>query len=420
MMPWEMHALYNEIDPFATQWLENLVDAGHIAAGCVERRSVRDLTAVDVAGPGQRHFFAGIGVWSAALRDAGIPDDADVWTGSCPCQPFSTAGRKKGTADDRHLWPTWFRLIEECRPPVIFGEQVASPDGRAWLDAVLGDLEGAGYSCGASNLSAGGVGAPHQRQRLYFVAFVDGERLERIRVQLRKRRPRPTLPEASGSDEVVGVADADDARWQARSRQPRSLPERGWEGSAEHCDAIIVADSDDEQPHGRREARRRRGESTNDRDALVVGDVGVAGGGRHAGAVPRMQAEGSGRGHEYRCVPNESVPTGTTRGHWSDAGWLLCRDGKARPVEPMPLTVVDGSPFGMGPLCSGVPCRTGRLRGYGNAIVRQCASTFIRAAFDVLMNDFAASEGQEERRLGKPGSLVRVQHPGRIYPGLAQ
>lgn len=144
-----MPAIYNEIEPFACDWLENLITAGHVNAGRVERRSIRELKPEDLAGAAQAHFFAGIGVWSRALRLAGWPDDVPVWTGSCPCQPFSQAGKQKGFDDERHLWPTWFNLIRECRPPAIFGEQVAGPAGLAWLDVVLADLEGAGYACGA-------------------------------------------------------------------------------------------------------------------------------------------------------------------------------------------------------------------------------------------------------------------------------
>ena len=100
-----MSAYYNEIDPFAAQWLRELIKAGHIAPGEVDTRSIEN------AGFTQCHFFAGIGTWSYALRCAGWPDDRPVWTGSCPCQPFSAAGKRKGTSDERHLWPTFFHLI---------------------------------------------------------------------------------------------------------------------------------------------------------------------------------------------------------------------------------------------------------------------------------------------------------------------
>jgi hypothetical protein len=109
-------AYYNEIDPYAAQWLRNLVAAGHIAPGDVDERSIVDVQPDDLRGYTQCHFFAGIGGWSYALRLAGWPDDRPAWTGSCPCQPFSAAGKQRGSEDERHLWPAFFRLISECRP----------------------------------------------------------------------------------------------------------------------------------------------------------------------------------------------------------------------------------------------------------------------------------------------------------------
>jgi DNA (cytosine-5)-methyltransferase 1 len=177
---------YNEIDPYAAQWLRNLIAAGHIAKGEVDERSIQLVDSADLADFAQCHFFAGIGVWSHALRLAGWPDDKPVWTGSCPCQPFSAAGKRSGFDDERHLWPDFFRLIRERRPSIVFGEQVASKDGLEWLDLVQADLEGAGYASATADLCAAGVGAPHIRQRLYWVADANDARLER-RSAMRQR-----------------------------------------------------------------------------------------------------------------------------------------------------------------------------------------------------------------------------------------
>ncbi|MEQ2025371.1 DNA cytosine methyltransferase [Xenorhabdus szentirmaii] len=176
-----MTAYYNEIDPYAAQWLRNLITAGHIAPGDVDERSIEDVRPDELRGYRQCHFFAGIGVWSYALRCAGWPDDKPVWTGSCPCQPFSSAGKGAGFTDERHLWPAFFHLIEQCRPGVVFGEQVASKDGLHWLDLVQTDLEGTGYTSAAVDLCAAGVGAPHIRQRLYWMGHTNNQGPQRLR-----------------------------------------------------------------------------------------------------------------------------------------------------------------------------------------------------------------------------------------------
>jgi len=159
---------YNEIDAGCCAWLRELAKEGWIPDGQIDNRDIRDVRPEDCEATS--HFFAGIGGWPYALRLAGWPDDRPVWTGSCPCQPFSCAGKRKGSADKRHLWPEFYRLIRECHPPVVFGEQVASADGRSWLAGVRADLEALGYAVGAADLCAAGVGAPHIRQRLYWMA----------------------------------------------------------------------------------------------------------------------------------------------------------------------------------------------------------------------------------------------------------
>lgn len=160
---------YNDNDPFCAAWLRELIAEGLIPKGEIDGRSISEVQPEDLRGFVQCHFFAGIGGWAYALRIANWPD-RPVWTGSCPCQPFSQAGKRKGEEDPRHFWPAWFRLIRECRPAVLFGEQVAGADGKVWLAGVSADLAEAGYRFGAADLPAAGVGAPHIRQRLFWVA----------------------------------------------------------------------------------------------------------------------------------------------------------------------------------------------------------------------------------------------------------
>ena len=193
-----MTAFYNDNAPFVAQWLRNLVSAGHLPSGVVDERVIENIRPEDLDGFDECHFFAGIGGWPLAVRQAGGTRGLRVWTGSCPCQPFSAAGRKNGFDDARHLWPSWFRLIDACRPDVIFGEQVSSPHALEWLDAVFDDLEGAGYTCGALDLCAASVGAPHIRQRLYWVAYADGKRCDRKRLLLQQGGQNETRFETSG------------------------------------------------------------------------------------------------------------------------------------------------------------------------------------------------------------------------------
>src|SRR3990167_853338 len=194
---------YNESDPYPAQWLRNLIIANRIAPGYVDQRDIKEVTANDLRGYNQCHFFAGIGTWSYAFRSAGWPDDRPVWTGSPPCQPFSAAGLRRGADDPRHLWPEWFRLIHELRPATIFAEQVSSKDGLAWLDIVSADLESEGYAVGAFDLCAAGAGAFHIRQRLYVVAHTESSQGG---LPVPERESQRESAELVGSSEVSELA----------------------------------------------------------------------------------------------------------------------------------------------------------------------------------------------------------------------
>jgi DNA (cytosine-5)-methyltransferase 1 len=97
----------------------------------------------------------------------------DIITGGFPCQPFSVAGKQKGTGDDRHLWPEMFRIIKTFKPKFVIGENVKGliniQDGVVF-ETVCTDLESEGYEVQAFNIPAAGVGAPHRRERIWILA----------------------------------------------------------------------------------------------------------------------------------------------------------------------------------------------------------------------------------------------------------
>ncbi len=339
-----MTAFYNEIDPYAAQWLRNLIAAGHIAPGVVDERSIEDIEPAELAHYTQCHFFAGVGVWSYALRLAGWPDDKPVWTGSCPCQPFSAAGKGAGFTDERHLWPAFHWLISQCRPPIVFGEQVASADGLQWLDLVQTDLEDSGYTSAAVDICAAGVGAPHIRQRLYWVGHAINSGLERHpgdgNGKTRWSQSDRSTTSTSAPDQLV---NASNERHEWCSGDGREAQRR-----VEHAGELGgLADA----------SQRRHGEHER--------NPGTMGGAREGdeSQEPKLRRVTQATGHS-----GEDCGARPTNGHWADADWLYCRDDKWRPVEP-----------GTFPLAHGATARVGRLRAYGNAIVPQVAQAFIRA-----------------------------------------
>jgi len=412
-----MTAYYNEHDRFAAAWLRELIADGLIAEGEVDERSILDVPADDLRGYDQCHFFAGIGGWSHALRLAGWPDDRAVWTGSCPCQPFSVAGKQKGHADERHLWPAFHALIAECRPPVVFGEQVASKLGRDWLAGVRADLEALGYGVGAADLCAAGLGAPHIRQRLWWVGDANvtrrktrdtqpigdgaqpgepaepsayggmadatdqnrwpGERAAEARTGANpERRQRP----ASGCTDS-GLADAESNKRAARAKSKNSTSKGfgkdealgGTHRFGFRCDGADGGLADAERTEWRPVDQPR---GTEGRNVLPQGEKSTGGPGsrredgglgdasdaRLQGCKQREACDGD--GHGQKASRSASEPSGS---FW--AGELIpCADGKARRIEP-----------GVQPLAHGIPNRVGLLRGAGNAIVPQVAAEFVTA-----------------------------------------
>jgi DNA (cytosine-5)-methyltransferase 1 len=168
-MEGSMRVYYNEIDPYCCLWLENLMKSGQIPMGDIDSRDIRDVKPEELSSYDHCHFFAGLGGWAKAYKDQPY-NESGMWTGSCPCQPFSVAGKNKGFEDERDLWPAWFQLIAQCLPRTVFGEQVAGKAGLGWFKRLQADVATVGYGSAAFDLPAGGFGAIHKRSRLYFVA----------------------------------------------------------------------------------------------------------------------------------------------------------------------------------------------------------------------------------------------------------
>lgn len=262
---------YNEFDEPTAHWLKGLCDNGLIPQGVVDTRSIVDVDPEELQRYTQCHFFAGIGGWAYALKLANAPKELNIYTGSCPCQPFSNAGKKKGMEDGRNLWKVFYEIIDRNRPAVVLGEQADTAIRFGWLDVVCNDLEASGYSTGASVLTASMLGSPHTRRRLYWGGV-----------------QKNALEDSNG----------------IRLKRELSLGnQRGSTGQL--------------QPHG-----------------------------------------------------EESVPSG--KRFWDDGEWHQGTNGKSYLFQPRDF-----------PLVNGVPNRVLKCRGYGNAIVPQVGSMFIKALIGV-------------------------------------
>tara|TARA_B110000285_G_scaffold219083_1_gene269294 strand:- start:2 stop:874 length:873 start_codon:yes stop_codon:yes gene_type:complete len=158
----------------------------------------------------------------------------DILTGGFPCQPFSAAGKRLGTEDERHLWPAMLRIIREVKPSYVVGENVRGLlnwSGGLVFEEVCADLEAEGYEVTPYLLPACGKNAPHRRDRIWFVAYsneCDDRRTPRQNEsESRKERiqERNEVRKFSKSGEVFG--DASDTE---SFRRKDALEDRELEG----------------------------------------------------------------------------------------------------------------------------------------------------------------------------------------------
>ncbi len=342
-----MRVYYNEFDAKKAASLKALMDDGFITAGDIDTRPIQEVRPDDVKHYDRCHFFAGIGLWDHALNLARWPENHRVWTGSCPCQPFSSAGRKKGKNDDRHLWPFWFSLIQECEPPVIFGEQVATAIAHGWLDDVYQGLEAENYAVGSTVLPACSVGAPHKRDRLWFVAHTAHSDDRGIAGEFQKpdefkaeQRPEKRSAEF-GSPSTMGNAEYNGSH-------PRAVTS----GDAKIDDRCAEEQNRTVKPSGASAAGALSGQP-----------------------VVQPQCEGL-EGHAWDEEGNDQqrwLEAQSDGSAWETGVWIQCPDEKQRLVEPSIHLLADGHPE-----------RVGLLHSAGDAIVPQLAAGFIGCSMEAM------------------------------------
>ena len=438
---------YNEFDPKAGEWLKVLIEQKLIPDGVVDTRSIKDVKADEIKEFTQCHFFAGIGGWSYALQLAGIDPSEPLWTGSCPCQPYSQAGRGKGFDDERDLWPVWFNLIKECRPAKVFGEQVERAIKHGWLDRVYADMEREGYACGAAILGAHSVNAPHQRQRLYFGCVFLSNRCGKryLHCESKKQSTKTELNafnDATQNSFISGLSYSKCKQFSRSHDGCRKDSETDTEKLTGYCPDNSLAENstcrgcrgrDNGSETGNNREIQASGLCTRDDVSLVNGiESGLerhAGNGNdrkepgrneteQAGSITKAGCNGIlGNSESNKQLRNtdsqnrQGQQIGRSGGFdlssispWDDFVLVLCRDTdkngnhKVRrvPAESVFLRMDDGihesvdigRPDRAFPLCQSSSFKKGQiamlLKGYGNAIVPHDAAVFMKSFMEII------------------------------------
>jgi DNA (cytosine-5)-methyltransferase 1 len=441
---------YNEYDPNAAEWLRQLILSGEIPEGTVDERSIVDVAKDpdSIKSFRQHHFFAGIGVWAYSLRQARWDDDRPIWTASLPCQPFSSAGSQKGFEDDRHLWPHFFKLVQELKPGICLGEQVSSKPAYEWFDVVAGDLEAEGYAAAAIDMAGGCVGAYHKRQRFFWAAILDDPDSKRLQ---EFSQSEPDEPQQLGSELPSDFSElADSSSNQRRSKSGREVFTESKTSSG--VNSLGNTTSDRFPRHGQTGTAQKRWEQ----EPRIGGELpdgserpsdfsplGHPNGGKPILSIPRISSGGDDQAERQRATEDRN----STPAIWQNTHWIECNDGKYRAADRdiYPLSGVVGMDRGrirrelerglaelygseidaatikrvaggieasrnfgaikssISSMASGIAgglgyggdssvqsvndtqeCRIMRLKGYGNAIVAPLARIFIESLMTVI------------------------------------
>lgn len=304
----------------------------------------------------------------------------NVLSGGFPCQPFSVAGRRKGAEDDRYLWPQMLRAIREIKPDWIVGENVAGITSmvqpgeeiemgystslfgedsservqerqRYVIETICQDFERSGYTVQPFIIPACAVGAPHRRDRIWFVAHRDGTGLQ---------TPRP-------QQQATGIA-------RSCSQRPNAYgSDTGIENQCQraiNADAVrTVTDSDNNGIPSKTEWERNTGKEVDEQFKSIFNTIIVADSksiGRYEGELYDGKPAES---QQEICGEQQSIRTDCPQNWWRDF-----------PTQPPVCRRDDELPFDVDDLTVSFPkWRSESIKAYGNAIVPQVAYEIFRA-----------------------------------------
>jgi DNA (cytosine-5)-methyltransferase 1 len=333
------------------------------------------------------------------LKADGI-DTIDILTCGYPCQPFSVAGRKKGEKDPRHLWPEYFRLVKECRPTWVIGENVGGHI-KLGLDTVLENLESQGYAVRTFSIPASAVGANHKRERVWIVAYserndnqrqISGVNGEEKKISREHREDNSTTRKFSRTSSIWktdngNVEDTRRSLWQGSELQRQNENEIG-EGNAnqsERSSSSSKSDVADTKSHGsfneqkrdikslggksKKEERRKRNQSSvcsSSRSTEMADTESISSYGRELKQHQKKSGEEGTTRIKTGRVSSDGANTDSERlqGQWSEHQ-LSESQGEEQigwngwwQFEP-----------NVGRVAHGVPSRVDRLKGLGNSLV---------------------------------------------------
>jgi DNA (cytosine-5)-methyltransferase 1 len=267
----------------------------------------------------------------------------DVLSGGFPCQPFSQAGKRKGTADDRYLWPQMLRIVREVHPRWVVGENVfglLNWNGGMVFRKVLSDLETAGYEVWPYVLPACGVGAPHRRDRIWFVAHASGQ---------------------SGSAKAGRKGRKQGQEWKTvwsesiSAGQDRTVADASSVGNRGNGGAVAKA----ERKEGKQEVRSE----SSRKDKSTHGDATITHSDREQRREGRMHEDGSETTEQHLGARDAWGPGKT----WDDF-----------PVEPPICSRNDGFSIDLDHITFSA-WRRESIKAYGNAIVPQVVFRIFKA-----------------------------------------